>query len=494
MDVTGKAHNPENSHLVPEFLQVLGQNPSLFKLPDQSKLQVTVRSNIDGEALTDDTIMEDMVVMMLAACCDWYHLLERVADDMKASGRPMHHMVIFGLNDSVPLSPFNKKRLKITKFKAHTLIDEVSPSDVPGPRIATQPTLANETTPESFEFTDSAIAIVGAACRLPGAGDLEELWDFLAKGGDTHEPLPKDRIDPSLSFRATQEGSPNSKLFGNFVPDIKRFDNALFGINSKEAASMDPQQRMLLELSFEALDASGYLVSHRRDAEDRVGCFIGGSLNEYHDNTSSHAPTAYTATGTIRAFLCGRLSYHYGWTAPSEVIDTACSSSLVAINRACRAILMGECDFAIAGGVSALTSLDNFLDLGKAGFLSPTGQCKPFDESADGYCRAEGAGLVVLKRLKEAISSGDEILGVIPGIATNQGGTSTTLTLPSASALKSLYRTVLDNAGISSSQISFVECHGTGTQGGDPIEMDSVRTILGGVPRSVPLFTGSIKG
>ncbi|KAF2816384.1 BcPKS16, polyketide synthase [Mytilinidion resinicola] len=489
MDVTGKAHNPENSYLVPEFLDVLTQNPSLFKIPDMSKLQVTVRSNRTGEKLSDDSIIEDLIIMMLAACCDWYALLSRVAEDMKASGRPSHHMVIFGLNDSVPLSPFNKQRLKISKFKAHELITEISGSQ-PFPSARTHRASINPST-----FPNTAIAIVGVACRLPGANNLEELWEFISKGGDAHQELPKDRIDPGRNFRLSQDSSMGkNRFFGNFLSDIKRFDNSVFGINPKEAASLDPQMRMLLELSYEALESSGYLSSHVRNAEDAVGCFIGSSLNEYHENTSSHAPSAYTATGTIRAFLCGRLSYQYGWQAPSEVIDTACSSSLVAVNRACHAIKNGECDMAIAGGANALTTMTNFLDLGKAGFLSTTGQCKPFDASADGYCRAEGAGLVVLKKLSQAIDAGDEIFGVIPSIATNQGGTSTSLTVPSAPALKTLYQNILRKAGLEPSQVSYIETHGTGTQAGDPIEMDSIRSVFGSASRSVPLSIGSIKG
>lgn len=483
MDVTGKAHNPENEHVVPEFMDILKSNPSLFQLPDHCRLQVTVRSNRDGEPLTDATIMEDMIIMMLAACCDWFGLLSKVAADLKATGRQNHRLVIFGLNDSVPLSPYNRQRLKISKFKANQLLI----SD-PYPRTTTSPQ-----GPQGFP--DDAIAVVGVACRFPGADNLEELWELVAKGHDAHQEIPRDRIDPTRSFRASQDPHmAKRRYFGNFLQDIKRFDNAFFGMNNKEAASLDPQQRMLLELSYEALECSGYLPGHARSAEDPVACFIGGSLGEYAENTSSHPTSAYAATGTIRAFMCGRVSYNYGWTGPSEVIDTACSSSLVAIHRACRAIQTGDCEMAVAGGVSALTTMGNFLDLGKAGFLSQTGQCKPFDASADGYCRSEGGGLVVLKKLREAVRAGDKVFGVIPSINTNQGGTSTTLTVPSASALKSLYRSLFTHSGLKPSQISYVETHGTGTQAGDPIEMDSVREVMGDASRTTPVSIGSIKG
>ncbi len=256
---------------------------------------------------------------------------------------------------------------------------------------------------------------------------------------------------------------------------------------------MDPQQRVLLELAFQAMESSGYMSSHQRDSGDCVGCFIGASFAEYLDNTNAHPPTAYTSTGTIRAFLCGKISYYFGWSGPSEVLDTACSSSLVAINRACKAVQSGECTMALTGGINIISGINNFLDLAKAGFLSPTGQCKPFDQAADGYCRSEGGGLVVLKLLSQALVDGDQILGVIPGIATNQGGLSPSLTIPSSPAQKKLYQTVLHQANMKPDQVSYVEAHGTGTQAGDPLEIASIREVFGGPDRGL-LNIGSVKG
>ena len=209
---------------------------------------------------------------------------------------------------------------------------------------------------------------------------------------------------------------------------------------------------------------------------------------------TSQSLTAYTSTGTIRAFLCGKISYHFGWSGPAEVLDTACSSSLVAVNRACKAIQTDECPMALAGGVNIMTGIHNFMDLGKAGFLSPTGQCKPFDRAADGYCRGEGVGLVVLKRLSQALEDGDKVLGVIPGMATNQGGLSSTITVPSSPAQVSLYEGILRQAGLTPSQISYVEAHGTGTQAGDPLEVASIAQVFGGPQRAEPISIGSIKG
>lgn len=284
-----------------------------------------------------------------------------------------------------------------------------------------------------------------------------------------------------------------------------------------------PQQKLLLETAYEALDGSGYLRHHQRDRFDNVGCFIGSTYTEYLENTSAYSPTAYTATGTskyyqiipravsvyhyhvlhtdldypVRAFQSGKISYYFGWSGPSEVIDTACSSSLVAINRACRAIQSGDCPMALAGGVNIITGIHNFLDLGKAGFLSPTGRCKPFEATADGYSRADGVGLVVLKSLRQAVASGDHILGVIPAVATNHGGLSPSITVPYSRAQTELFETVLRRAGMSSHQLSYVEAHGTGTQVGDPIEMGSIRKVFGqngGEKRDPrPLYIGSIK-
>ncbi|KAK3323020.1 non-reduced type polyketide synthase protein [Apodospora peruviana] len=234
---------------------------------------------------------------------------------------------------------------------------------------------------------------------------------------------------------------------------------------------MDPQQRLLLELSFEALHGAGYLVNHETAKRDDVGCFIGSSFVDYLDNTGSHAPTAYTSTGTIRAFLCGRI-------CPAEVIDTACSSSLVAIYRAVRAIQAGECRMALAGGISLMTGINNNLDLAKANVLSTTGQCKPFGAAADGYCRADGTRLVVLKTVKDAMADGNEILGVVAGVATNQGRRSS-ITTPEPRAQQAFYKKVLDEAGIHPDAVSYVEAHGTGTQAGDPSEMESIRTVFG---------------
>ena len=482
MHIRGKVHNPENLDLAQELCR-LCERTELLHLPDASELQVPVRSNKTGDLITQGTLLTETVNVILASRCEWYTLLTKLAEDLELSGRRNCTLATFGIGDCVPLSPFHKLRLQITKIDVQTLTKN---------KVLKDRTNKAE---NDYTYPRDAVAVIGASCRLPGANSLEELWNLISSGNSQHKELSTDRFDLHGSFRASQDRkfSEKRKFYGNFIDEIDRFDNAFFRTNPKEAINMDPQQRVLLELAVQAMDSSGYLGSHQRESGDCVGCFIGASFAEYLDNTNAHPPTAYTSTGTIRAFLCGKISYYFGWSGPSEVLDTACSSSLVAINRACRAIQTGECNMALTGGVNLITGINNFLDLAKAGFLSPTGQCKPFDQAADGYCRSEGGGLVVLKLLSQALADDDQILGVIPAASTNQGGLSASLTIPHSPAQKKLYQTVLRQANMKSDQVSYIETHGTGTQAGDPLEMASIREVFGGPDRGL-LNIGSLKG
>ena len=483
MHIRGKVHNPENLELAQE-LSRLCDRTKILRLPDAKGLQCPVRSNKTGDLITEGSLTHEIVSVILASRCEWYTLLTGLANDLDLSGRRTHTFATFGIGDCIPLSPFHKLHLQITKVDVQSLVAEAMHKG----RTNRQR--------DGYSYPRDAVAITGASCRLPGANSMEELWDLISSGTSRHTEVPTDRFDLHGSFRASQDRkfTEKRKFYGNFVDQVGDFDHAFFRTNPKEALNMDPQQRVLLELAYQAMDSSGYLGSHQRESGDHVGCFIGASFAEYLDNTNAHAPTAYTSTGTIRAFLCGKISYYFGWSGPSEVLDTACSSSLVAINRACKAVQTGECTMALAGGVNIMTGMNNFLDLAKAGFLSPTGQCKPFDQAADGYCRSEGGGLVVLKLLDQALADGDQILGVISGIATNQGGLSSSITIPHSPAQKKLYQTVLRQAGMRSDQVSYVEAHGTGTQAGDPLEIASIREVFGGQDRADLLNVGSLKG
>ncbi|GAW20845.1 hypothetical protein ANO14919_103570 [Xylariales sp. No.14919] len=476
MHLRGKVHNPENMGLAKELCDLCDQAENL-QLPFSDQLRIPVNSNRDGRPLKDCNLTHEAVYTILASKCEWYTLLQNVAKCLASPdiASNSHDLLLFGIGDPVPLAPFHQAHLNVTKTEMY--------------RSIRQATIGR------YTFQDDSIAIIGASCRLPGANDLDELWDLLSKNTSKCEVVRPSRVPIQDSYRASQDSSNLKRtFFGNFINNVEAFEHTFFEVNPKEAATMDPQQRILLELAYEAMDSSGYLRHHKREHFDNVGCFIGAGFTEYLENTSAHAATAYTATGTIRAFLCGKISYYFGWKGPSEVIDTACSSSLVAIHRACQAIKAGECPVALTGGINIITGINNYLDLSKAGFLSVTGQCKPFDASADGYCRADGAGLVVLKKLSDALAEGHQILGVITGAATNQGGLSPSITVPHPPSQVELYRSVLAQSRMRAEYVTYVEAHGTGTQAGDPREIESIREVFGGSDRMSNLHIGSLKG
>lgn len=306
--------------------------------------------------------------------------------------------------------------------------------------------------------SENDVAIIGMSCYFPGASSLEEYWQLLCEGKSMHKEVPNSRLSRKDLDRT--EGSPQT-YWGNFLNNVEDFDHHFFNISPREAESMDPQQRIALQVAYEAIESSGYF--DELPSTKSVGCFLGVGSVDYQDNVASHPPTAFSALGTLRAFISGKISHHFGWEGPSITCDSACSSSAVAIHTACKAILAGECSQALAGGVNIITSPMLYQSLGKAGFLSPNGPCKPFDADADGYCRGEGAGMLVLKNLSAAIADGDSIAGVIAGSAVSQSDNSSPITVPHSKSQINLYRNVTSLAGTNPSEIGYVEAHGTGT-------------------------------
>jgi hypothetical protein len=302
-----KLHNPENADLARELYEISNRIASI-RLPNAQTLQVTVRSNRTGMVLTQGSLAQEAILTVLASRCEWYTLLQELAQDLVETGEELHSFALFGLGDCLPLMPFHQRQLKIRKI------------DVMGLSLMSSETSASTLYRDLHRFSDDAIAIVGAACRLPGATTIHDLWGLMSSAMSTAEELPAERIDIKNSFRGSQDAKFISKraLYGNFLQNVDSFDSAFFQINPKEAMCMDPQQRIMLEVAFQAMDSSGYLRKHRREHGDPVGCFVGASFTEYLDNIYAHPPTAYTTTGNIRAFLCGRISYHFGWTGPSE--------------------------------------------------------------------------------------------------------------------------------------------------------------------------------
>ncbi|KAK7036095.1 Non-reducing polyketide synthase tera [Favolaschia claudopus] len=322
------------------------------------------------------------------------------------------------------------------------------------------------------------IAVVGAAINVPGANNIEQLWRLLEDGVDTLSEIPGHRFAVE-DYNGGQYPKRQMKAHtGNFLDNVDEFDNAFFKISPREAKSMDPQQRILLHTAYEALENSGYVPNATPTSRpETFGCYMGVATEDYVHNLRDEMDVYYS-TGTLRAFLSGRISFAMQLGGPSMAVDTACSSSNVAVYLGARALMNGDCDAALVGGVNTISSPDMFLGLDRGHFLSPTGQCKAFDAAADGYSRSEGCGVFVLKRLGDAIAENDNILGVIRGIEVNQSGLAHSITYPHAPTQAALFRKVLDSAGIDVSRVNVVEAHGPGTQAGDPNEVESLRSVL----------------
>jgi acyl transferase domain-containing protein/acyl carrier protein len=341
------------------------------------------------------------------------------------------------------------------------------------------------------------IAIVGMGCRFPGgANDPEAFWRLCKDGVDATSEVPSDRWDADADYDPNPE-TPN-KIYtrrGGFLDiEVDRFDAEFFGIAPREAAIADPQQRLLLEVSWEALENAGIAPDKLKGS--RSGVFVGINTDDYRQllmNESADV-TAYSFTGNTASIAAGRLSYFLDWQGPTMAVDTACSSSLVAIHLACQSLRLGECGLALAGGVNLMLSEQTNLVLCKMRALSPDGRCKTFDAAADGYGRGEGCGMIVLKRLCDAVADGDNILALIRGTALNHDGKSSGLTVPNGLAQQAVIRAALDNAKVEPASVSYVEVHGTGTALGDPIEVETLGVVLGkGRSHTQPLTLGSAK-
>ncbi|MCO6418561.1 type I polyketide synthase, partial [Siccirubricoccus sp. KC 17139] len=343
---------------------------------------------------------------------------------------------------------------------------------------------------------DGAIAIIGAACRLPGASALEEYWSLLAAGRDAVTEIPASRFSREF-FAHPRKGEPGKSysFAAGVLEDIAGFDPAAFGISPREAAEMDPQQRLLLEVAHDALEDAGLPPS--RLAGSLTGVFVGASLTDYGDLRQADAAAGdrYFMTGSALSILANRIGNVFDLAGPAQTIDTACSSSLVALHWACEALRAGRLPAAIVGGVNLLLSPFPFIGFARAGMLSARGRCQAFGAGADGYVRAEGAGVVILKRLEDALAEGDAIRAVILGTGVNAAGRTLGLSLPSQEAQAALIEQVMGEAGVTPDRLSYFEAHGTGTPIGDPLEAGAIGAAIGrrrGEAGALPI--GSAKG
>ena len=313
--------------------------------------------------------------------------------------------------------------------------------------------------------SNQGIAVVGMGCRFPKAENIGAFWQILENGYDA-------------VTTQTSEQSRSHIRTGGFLDDVSMFDASFFGISPHEADAMDPQQRLVLEVTWQAFENAGIVPEHLSGS--MTGVFLGIS-HSYYALQSLNSPAAlgpYLGTGCAQSIAANRLSYLLDLRGPSWVVDTACSSSLVALHQACRSLKNNECNMAITGGVNLLLAEEFSSVLDQAEMLSADGRCKTFDAGANGYVRGEGCGVVILKRVQDAIDDGDNILGVIAGSAVNQDGRSNGLTAPNGLAQQTVVKQALQDAGVSAKQVSYVEAHGTGTPLGDPIEVNSLKEVL----------------
>jgi len=324
------------------------------------------------------------------------------------------------------------------------------------------------------------IAIVGMACRVPGASSPDEFWTLLREQRDATSEIPADRWDVE-DWYDPEISTPGKSITrrGGFIDQIDHFDAGFFGILPREADAMDPQQRIFLECAIEALDDAGQRTQDLRGS--RTGVFVASYHSDYQTLAyrDISAVDLRTLTGSVHSVVPNRLSHFLDLRGPSISIDTACSSSLVALHTACQSLRLGECDLALSGGISLMITPDLMVSLSKVGFMAPDGRSKAFDQSADGFGRGEGCGALVLKRMSDAVADGDRIYAVIRGSAVNQDGESTLLTAPNGPAQEALISEALEAAQVSPQSISFIEAHGTGTELGDPIEVEAIASTIG---------------
>lgn len=489
----GCFHSESNSFLVDQLIGFCGSKAD-FQLPDATSLAIPTRANDSSASLLQHGALHVYALRsILLEPAYWFDTFQAAIMRQGDDNAPKTSVFNFGPDRSVPPSLL----VPTSKLEIISVPDRSS--------YFTQSSTRCQRSDRTWP--DSDIAVVGMSCKVPGAAGLEEFWDLLVEGRSQHREINVNDSSSMSSpiserfsfhdspFRSADDAKMRRKWFANLIDGYDQFDHRFFKKSARESASMDPQQRHMLQVAYQAVEQSGYF-RHEPRPDAKVGCFVGVCLGDYDKNVACHAANAFTATGNLQGFVSGRVSHLFGWTGPALTINTACSSSLVAVHQACHSILSGDCDAALAGGSHIMTSAEWFQNLAAGSFLSPTGQCKPFDAKADGYCRGEGVGAVFLKRMSKAVADGDPILGVIAATAVQQNQNCTPIFVPNAPSLSDLFTRVMAKARVKPSQISVVEAHGTGTAVGDPAEYDGIRKVLGGRHRGSgdKLMISSVKG
>ncbi|KAI1756178.1 hypothetical protein F4782DRAFT_537958 [Xylaria castorea] len=341
-----------------------------------------------------------------------------------------------------------------------------------------------------------AVAIVGMSARFPQANDLEEFWKMLMEGRTTHERIPHDRFD--LDDFYDPSGTRKNSMMntdGCFLSDPGAFDARLFNMSPREVMQVDPTHRLLLMTSLEALETAGYNSNTGLSSRNkRTAVYFGQNADVWREFAAEQGVDVFTAPGILRAFSPGRVSHHFGFEGGSYSIDSACSSSATAIQLACAGLINRECDMVLAGGAQVAGSPFEFSALGKSGFLAPSGGCKTFRADADGYCRGEAVGVLVLKRLEDALADSDKIEALVTGWGRNYSAGASSMTHPHPESQEKLIQQVLRQANTKPSDIDYVELHGTGTAVGDLAEVTSITRVFSKhSERNPPTYIGSVK-
>ncbi len=392
------------------------------------------------------------VQMILLRPIDWSEILEDLKIHLQKKQPKSFHIIPIGTKAD---------QLIYTALK-QTSLSTLLPPRQPGSQ---PPQHGTVTVDPCYSPGKPKLAIIGMSGRFPGAQDNEAFWDVLYQGLDMHKGVPalhwdtKTHVDPTGKRKNT-----SVTPFGCWLDDPASFDARFFNISPREAPQIDPAQRIALMTAYEAIEQAGIVPdatpSTRRD---RVGVFYGVTSQDWFETNSAQNIDTYFIPGGNMAFIPGRINYFFKFSGPSFAINTACSSSLAAIHLACNSLWRGEVDTAIAGGTNILTNPDMTAGLDKGHFLSQTGNCKTFDDSADGYCRGEGVGTVILKRLDDALADKDPILGVILGAYTNHSAESESITRPHVGAQRAVFNKILNQSSIDPYSVGYVEMHGTGS-------------------------------
>ena len=501
----GQLHTPtaERSRHTEALIEVCHSMPEL-QFPDAAQLALpTYLDHPEGKPVSGEEV--DVVGMVLRSILanqlNWTSTVSKLAANKEDTS-----LIAFGLDRPLPptiLRAFGAKQVHFEDIEEDINKSIVRPpQQVPDNDRVVEPVPVAEPGRPSVQPDDDledVVAIVGMSLKVAGGRDLEEFEQMLKTGESQHEVITRERMTPDMLFR-DNSADPDRKWYGNFMRDADAFDHKFFKKSPRESMAIDPQGRLSLEAAYQALEQSGYFnemaMTSPAEQERRkhIGVYVGLCSYEYDVNIHCHPTSAFTGTGELRSFIPGRVSHYFGWTGPSLTFDTACSSSTTALHMACRDLLSGEVPAALCGGVNVLTNLQWTQNLAAGSFISPTGQCKPFDSDADGYCRGDGIAYVFLKKLSTAVADGNPILGTIRSTGINQNLNTTPLFVPNVPSLSTLFNQVIRKARVNPRDISLVECHGTGTPVGDPAEWESIRNAVAGPLRDTVLPVGSAKG